>query len=121
MSEPEVDEETSNQAFIDDVLLSILSDAKDQAVARQARHDRLMTPAYVQEIGQLIAGDESGWQTRFAAAIGVTRTHIANLVGGKRRATEEMRKSIADAALAAADELEERAKKLRKISAQLRF
>ena len=80
-----------------------------------------MTPARIEEIAHLVAGAESGWQTRFAAAIGVTRTHVANLITGTRPATDDMRRAIAGAAEEVADDFEKRATELRKRAAKLRF
>jgi plasmid maintenance system antidote protein VapI len=90
-------------------------------MARKVHHQNLMAPERIAEIAHLVAGAESGWQSRFAAALGVTRTHVANLVSGNRPATDDMRRAIAAAAENAADDFEKRAKELRKRAAKLRF
>lgn len=115
------DDDTDLPLWIKEMLASLVDEAEGQQMARKAHHQDLMAPVRIAEIGNLVAGTESGWQTRFAAATGVTRTHIANLVTGKRPATDDMRRAIAKAAEDAADDFERRAKELRKRAAKLRF
>lgn len=121
MENAQLEDDGSLPLWVKEMLGSLVDDAEGQMAARKGHHQNLMAPAKIKDIAHLVAGAESGWQTRFAAATGVTRTHIANLIGGLRPATDDMRRAIADAADAAADDFEQRAAELRKRSARLRF
>jgi hypothetical protein len=48
----------------------------------------MITPADIERIAKLLAGDAPGWQTRFGAMTGMSRGHVSNLLSGERSVTQ---------------------------------
>ncbi len=48
----------------------------------------MITPAQIEHIAKLLAGDNPGWQSRFAAMLGTSRGYVSNLVSGERGITQ---------------------------------
>lgn len=60
-------------------------------------------------LAHLVAGTESGWQTRFADAVGMSRSYVSHLLAGKRPMTRDAEAKIVEAARIAAEEMRKRA------------
>lgn len=117
----EIEDKAAGDRLVTEALLWLLGEDDASKAAHRLEHDRLMTPAQIEAIGHLIAGDEPGWQSRFARSIDISRNHVSMLLSGGRPATDAIRLAISQAADAAAVDFEARAKKLRLQASRLRF
>lgn len=58
----------------------------------------MITPATIERIAKLLAGDAPGWQTRFGAMTGMSRGHVSNLLSGERSVTQAVAVRVIEAA-----------------------
>jgi hypothetical protein len=77
------------------------------------------TPTDLKAIAHLLAGDESGWQSRFAALLGISRGYAHNLLTGERPLTETLYLKLVIAVRKRAEEYRERAAELDGMAAEL--
>jgi limonene-1,2-epoxide hydrolase len=48
----------------------------------------MITPADIERLAHLLAGDAPGWQARFSTMTGVSKGHVSNLLNGTRPITQ---------------------------------
>jgi hypothetical protein len=78
-----------------------------------------MSPEKIKKIAQLLAGQESGWQSRFAALLGISRGYAHNLLTGERPVTGPLYLKIVISIRKRAEEYRERAAELEAMAAEL--
>ncbi len=53
-----------------------------------------MDPKIIEEIARTVVGDHTGWQSRFAAVAGISRSHLSNVLSGARPVSAGLRSTL---------------------------
>jgi hypothetical protein len=69
----------------------------------------MITPAQIERIAKLLAGDHPGWQARFVKLTGISRSQVSYLINGDRNLTAGVARKIVDAARKEAAAMQTRA------------